>query len=183
MKRKYIILIIPLLVLNIGFAQESTRSILKQRSNSDIGKKSAAKYIFSPGSDALLMTVKVWGEVKQPGIYEVPIGMDLIELISSAGGPTNSAKLSKVKIIRSEDIIQNNDNNQEVNNSIISANVREYLNSGNPETIPILKPNDTVVIPIKPTQYLLTTFSWTQQVMSLFSIYTMIIYYTSRASK
>lgn len=152
-------------------AQEDARTTLQQRA-SDLGRRSAAKYIFAPGTDALLMTVKVWGEVRQPGIYEVPIGLDLIELISSAGGPTSKAKLSKVKIIRTD--VESEEER------VMSANVREFLNTGDVNLVPIIKPGDTVVVPIKPTQYILTTFSWTQQLLSLFSIYTMILYYSQK---
>ena len=140
--------------------------------NTNIGRRSAAKYIFSPSTDAFLMTVKIWGEVKQPGIYEVPIGVDLIELLSSAGGPTTKAKLSKIKIIHAEE--------EDGEDLVVSVNVKEFLNTGNSELIPEIKPNDTVVVPIRPTQYLITSLSWTSQVMSVVYLITMMDYYRTR---
>lgn len=171
--KRYFALIIILLMTSIILGQDVGRSST-QKSVRTVDKRSAARYIFSPGTDAFLMTVKVWGEVRQPGIYEVPIGVDLIELLSSAGGPTSKAKLSKIKIIHAEE--------EDGEDLVVSVNVKEFLNTGNSELIPEIKPNDTVVVPVKPTQYILTSMSYTSQVMSLFSIYTMILYYTARAN-
>ncbi len=132
----------------------------------------ASRYVLSAKSDALLMTVKVWGEVQKPGLYDVPIGTDLVELISSAGGPTSRAKLSKVKIIREAT------NGSKSTVSII--NIKEYLDTGNAENIVEIKSNDTVVVPVKPIQYLSTSLSWTSQIINLIYIITMFDYYRTR---
>ena len=52
------------------------------------------------GEDELTIPVKVWGEVVRPGIYDVPIGYDMLGILSTAGGPVNTAKLTNVKVIR-----------------------------------------------------------------------------------
>lgn len=31
--------------------------------------------------------VNVWGDVRQSGLYEIPVGTDLLDLLSMAGGP------------------------------------------------------------------------------------------------
>jgi NADH:ubiquinone oxidoreductase subunit F (NADH-binding) len=46
------------------------------------------------------MEVNLWGYVRNPGRYEVPISTDLVELLSFAGGPTQGASLDDVKIVR-----------------------------------------------------------------------------------
>jgi len=135
-------------------------------------QRSASRYIFSSGGDAFLMTIKVWGEVRQPGIYEIPIGMDLVELISSAGGPTDRAKLTAVKVIR--------ETRDSTHCEVLTINVKEFLNSGDNSEIPEMRPNDTVVVPLKPVQYFLTSLAWTQQVLSLVSVYALIQYYFNR---
>lgn len=43
--------------------------------------------------------VYVWGEVKSPGVYLFTGSPDIAELISTAGGPTNTADLSRIKMI------------------------------------------------------------------------------------
>jgi DNA uptake protein ComE-like DNA-binding protein len=154
------------LSVSILFAQETRREPLQQ---SAIDRRSASRYIFSPTSDALLMAVKIWGEVKNPGIYEVPIGIDLVELISSAGGPTSAAKLSSVKVIR----LSENPEKSEV----ISVDVNEFLDTGNYEMIPEIKANDTIVVPKKITQTILGT---TSQVLSVIYLLSMIDFYINR---
>lgn len=154
------------LSVSVLFAQETTGQSLQQ---SAIDRRSASRYIFSPTSDALLMPVKIWGEVKNPGIYEVPIGIDLIELISSAGGPTSAAKLSKVKVIRLKE------NPEE--NEIILVDVNEFIDTGNYKIIPEIKANDTIVIPKKITQTMLGS---TNQILSILYLISMIDFYLNR---
>jgi polysaccharide export outer membrane protein len=44
--------------------------------------------------------VYIWGEVRSPGVYNLTSSPDLVELISTAGGPTSSADLTRVKVVR-----------------------------------------------------------------------------------
>ena len=46
------------------------------------------------------MPVNLWGFVKNPGRYEVPISTDLVQLLSYAGGPLPDADLGSVKVTR-----------------------------------------------------------------------------------
>jgi len=63
------------------------------------GASSAAYYYISkPGE--ITMSINLWGSVRNPGRYEVPISTDLVQLISYAGGPTGEADLGAVKIAR-----------------------------------------------------------------------------------
>lgn len=166
-----------LLIFSLGFlswlaAQET--NVLTTRSSRLAGdRQTASKYILSKSSDALLMTVKVWGEVQRPGLYDVPIGTDLIEIISAAGGPTTRANLSKVKVIRSEA--------PEQNGFVKTISVKHFVETGDASLIPEIRPYDTIVVPMKPSQYVLQSLSWTQQFLSLISIYAMITYYISIA--
>ncbi len=170
MKRIFYVLFI-LMFISTVYGQESVR-----RQSKTTGRytdsPSASRYILSTTSDALLMTVKVWGEVKKPGLYDIPIGTDLIELISSTGGPTANAKLSKVKIIHASD--KNNES------YVSTVDIKKFLNTGDSQFIPGIKPNDTIIVPIKSTHYILTSLSWTQQLLSLFTAYALIMYYTDR---
>lgn len=72
------------------------------------GASSAAYYYISkPGE--ITMPVNLWGYVKNPGRYEVPISTDLIQLVSYAGGPLADADMGSVKItrvVRREDAIR-----------------------------------------------------------------------------
>ena len=82
--------------------------------------------------DEVLMSIHVWGEVRIPGTYLVPIDADLIAGISSAGGPTSKAKLSDVRIIYED--------------SEIVYNLDRFLEAdGNP--VPDLLAGATIYIP------------------------------------
>ncbi len=169
---KKVSVLILLIFLSVSmFAQESQTIMTKSNRLAD--RQSASKYILSSGSDALLMTVKIWGEVTKPGLYDVPIGTDLIELISAAGGPTTRANLSKIKVIHVTP--------ESGENSVLTVDVKQFLRTGDSEIIPEVKPTDTIIVPVKPINSILTSLSWTQQILSLFSIYSMILYYTSIA--
>ncbi len=57
-------------------------------------------YISKPGE--ITMSINLWGMVRQPGRYEVPISTDMVQLLSYAGGPLREADLSEVQVTRIE---------------------------------------------------------------------------------
>ena len=61
---------------------------------------SPAAYYFISKSGEITMPINLWGYVKNPGRYEVPISTDLVQLVSFAGGPLAEASLSNVQITR-----------------------------------------------------------------------------------
>ncbi|MGC9363201.1 MAG: polysaccharide biosynthesis/export family protein [Fidelibacterota bacterium] len=135
-------------------------------------RANASRYILSSTGDALLMTVKVWGEVQRPGLYDVPIGTDLIELLSSAGGPKETAQLSKIRVIRSS--------TKDREGEVFKIDIKHYLDTGDESIIPEIKADDTVIIPMKPSQYIRISLSWTQQLMSLIQAYALADWYLTR---
>lgn len=62
--------------------------------------QSARHYVHLGEGDELLINVQIWGQVKSPGLYSLPENSDIATLLSLAGGPTENADLSAVKIIR-----------------------------------------------------------------------------------
>lgn len=82
-------------------------------------------------TDEILMSIHVWGEVRNPGTYLVPVGADLIVGLSAAGGPTKQASLGDVSIVY-EDLE-------------IEYDLHNFLNAeGNP--VPELLPGATIFI-------------------------------------
>ena len=61
---------------------------------------SAAAYYYITKPGEITIQVNLWGHVRNPGRYEVPISTDLIQLISFAGGPLVEANLGSVRITR-----------------------------------------------------------------------------------
>jgi hypothetical protein len=111
-------------------AQESPRT-------GQSGEARSPQYYLSLGDeDELTIKIFIWGQVGLPGVYEVPDGTDLVAALSLAGGPTDHAKLSEVKIIRSSEKVS----------EVIKVNVKKYMETGDISLIPLLKPGDTVVV-------------------------------------
>jgi len=100
------------------------------------GTRSPRYYLSLGTEDALMIKVFIWGQVELPGVYEVPDGTDLIAALSLAGGPTDHAKLSEVKIIRSN----------ASSSKVLTVNVKKYMATGDINLIPVLEPGDTVVV-------------------------------------
>ena len=88
------------------------------------------------GSEQLKIYTYIWGQVSKPGLYIVPDNTDLLTLMSLAGGPTEDAKLAKIRIIRpgADD------------EKVIFVNIKEYIDTGDSNLIPQLEPGDTIIV-------------------------------------
>lgn len=126
-----------LLIIYLTFFQGLNFVWAQEEENKAKSRNTGLDYYLAPGTDnQLLIKVNVWGEVLKPGIVQVPDNTDLLSLISMAGGPTENAKLSKVKIMRNF-----------THNRIITVNVKDCVQNGKAEKIPLIKPGDTVIVP------------------------------------
>jgi polysaccharide biosynthesis/export protein len=128
--KKIMILIVFLFIISTLIAQTESNSS---------GFNSASIYMYSgtlAGSEQLKIKAYIWGQVRNPGLYIVPDNTDLLTLISSAGGPTENAKLTKVRILRPS----------AEGEKLIWVDIKKYLETGNMELIPILYPGDTIVV-------------------------------------
>ena len=131
--RKILFLIILLFSFNLfaqGFDQIPTFN--QPQSTTGTFSDRPAQYILG-SDDILLVNVNLWGHVQRPGIYSIPSAYSLIDLISSAGGPLKTARLSDVRIVRK---------NQEV----IQIDIEEFLKTGNVDLLPLLQPGDTIIV-------------------------------------
>jgi len=86
-----------------------------------------------PGVDAerVTMTVNVWGEVRNPGVHQIPWNADLVAALSAAGGPTGQADLRDVRIVYRD--FQS------------EYDLRAYLD-GEGSTVPSMEPGVTIYI-------------------------------------
>jgi hypothetical protein len=99
---------------------------------------SAAAYYYISKSGEITMPLNLWGQVKNPGRYEVPISADLVTLISFAGGPLGDAKMSAVKVTRIERI------DNDIKKVEFTLNL-ERLDRLDSQTLS-LRPGDTIYI-------------------------------------
>jgi hypothetical protein len=88
------------------------------------------------GVEKLKMNNYILGQVYKPGLYVVPDDTDFLTLLALAGGPTEDAKLSKIRIVRPS----------AEGEKVIWVNFKKYLETGDANLIPALQPGDTVVI-------------------------------------
>ncbi len=126
MQKKLLIILTLLFLTQLIWAQDTGR------------KSTDPKYMIDPETGKLSMTIRVWGEVKKPGMIIVPSDADLISLLSYVGGPTDKAKLSNIQIIRLNDI--------EGEERIVFSDLEAFLETGDDKYIPIIYPNDTVIV-------------------------------------
>ena len=125
--QKRIVLILTMLFLiQVSWAQN------KDQTNED------PRYIIDPETGKLSMSIRIWGEVKTPGVKLVPSDADLISILSYVGGPSNMAKLDNIRILRFNDT--------EGEDRVIIANVEKFLETGDSKFIPKIYPNDTIIV-------------------------------------
>lgn len=102
----------------------------------------------------LNMKVSVWGFVKYPGRYLVPITTSLTDLLSYTGGPTDDADLEDVRIYR---IV--GDSTQ----TMIKVNYNDLMWEENlkmkTKFIPEIQATDVVLVPGSPRLYFKDWFS------------------------
>jgi hypothetical protein len=111
--------------------------------------------------ETINMRVSVWGFVKYPGRYQVPIYTSVSDLLSYAGGPTDDSDLEDLRLYRvMEDSTQH----------LFSFNFNDLLWADNLEEqnrrIPKLQGSDLLVVPGEPRLYFQ---NWFRVGLSIFS--------------
>ena len=125
------------------------------------------------GDMELTIPVKVWGEVVNPGIYPVPIGYDLLGILSIAGGPINTAKLTNVKIIRGHRL-----NKDEP--IVVYVDLDKYIETGDESLIPEIRKGDTIMVPPKFGKNFVTNFA---AILAIAQSITIMAYYIDRVAE
>lgn len=90
-----LLLILSLISPSASFAQIPSPSL---GSSSSFGSGQGTDYYVGLNKGKPLITVNLMSGVRLPGVYHVPIGTDLAELVSYAGGTTPEADLTRVTI-------------------------------------------------------------------------------------
>ncbi len=87
--------------------------------------------------------VQVLGQVRQPGLVQIPVNTDVQSAISLAGGPADHADPSGVHILRPTGTSASG----ETEWKRIDANLREFLASGDLKDLPKLQEDDIIIVP------------------------------------
>jgi protein involved in polysaccharide export with SLBB domain len=120
--KKFVIVMMVLLFAVFAFAQDK-----------------ATRY---SSNEKMTMGVKVWGEVVSPGIYQVPLEYDMLAILSYAGGPVNTAKLTNVKVIRGRKLEKDEP-------IVVYVDLDKYIETGDESIIPEIREGDTIMVPPK----------------------------------
>jgi hypothetical protein len=95
-------------------------------------------YYFYAKPYEVTMTVNLWGEVPQQGVYIIPTSTDIIQLISFAGGPRDRSNLDEVLLYRATG------KKDQKARLLLKVDVRDIL-EGRSATVPLM-PGDMIVI-------------------------------------
>ena len=132
-----------ILFLFLGFVLTA----YSQDGNLQLGKSNmaptAAVYDLSDPT-GINMEVNLWGFVRFPGRYKIPVSTTFMDLMSYAGGPLENSNLEEIRIVRGS--IDSAAKNRE----IIKLNYNDVMWEDKVRTDsrrnPILQPNDVVIV-------------------------------------
>ena len=135
-------LIILIFILSTVYSQDNKN----ERIGLDEILKAGTNYYNYSDKDKVNIEVSIWGYVRNPGRYLIPIGTTAVELITLSGGPQYEAKIDDIRIVRLK-----NDSLNIPENKIINLNYNDFLweekiNNANKQN-PTLLPGDLVLIP------------------------------------
>ena len=131
-------LFIILFLSTINFAQNSD---LQVGSNvNQLRQNQGAFYDYSDPS-TLNIKVSVWGFVKYPGKYVIPIESNVYDLLSYAGGPTEDAHLDDLRLFRTGEDSVSSMTKFNYNDLLWDENLKGFKNS------PGLEAGDILLVP------------------------------------
>lgn len=131
-------LIIIIFISTISFAQNSE---LQVGSNSNqLRQNQGALYDYSDPS-SINIKVSVWGFVKYPGKYIIPVGSSVYDLLSYAGGPTEDAHMDDLRIFKTDEDSSQSMVKFNYNDLLWDENLKEF------KTAPDLNAGDILLVP------------------------------------
>ena len=104
--------------------------------------KRLSKFVENPTVSVIVeeinsLKIFVVGNVNQPGVYEIDREINVLQAISMAGGFTEWAKKSKLKIFRKHGGVE----------KVIKVNYNKIISGKHPELNIPLQPGDSIVVP------------------------------------
>lgn len=164
---KYILVVMLLFISNFALSQVKDYELgspLLNRYNQQSG------YFDFSDPEAINIKVSVWGFVRYPGKYVVPIYTTVIDLLSYAGGPTDAAHLDDLRIYRvtedSSQVLIKIDYNDIMYESKLSKDYKKP---------PALEAGDILVVPGSPRLYTRDKVSLWLSIISAMTSLTILI--------
>lgn len=135
-----------------SFAQITSPFIRDQNS----GNRSGFEFYVGRDMGSPLITVDILSGVREPGVYHVPIHTDFAQLFSYAGGITESADVSEVRVRRT----------QGTERTLMEYNLNKEFDKK--MDLMIVQDRDVIQIPYKTN--LDSTIKWTTLVATIASV-------------
>ena len=149
---------LSLLMFGLLFAQND---IAEEPTFSDF-QISSERYLTDEKGN-IMMYVNIWGHVGSPGHHLVYEGIDLATLMSVVGGPKTGANMKKVRVYREIP--------EEDGTLVYHLDFEKFVSSGDRSEFIRIKPNDTIIISEKMSNYILTQVGTVSTILSLFNLY------------
>ena len=153
-----------------------TLSLVKSENNTKIDDKfadyqiSSERYLTSSNGN-IMMNVNIWGHVRAPGSQIVYDGIDFASLLSTVGGPMDGANLKMVRLYR-----EIPDSNGKI---MYSINLNNFIETGNRTNFIQIKPNDTIIIPQKLSNFLYEQIGTFNAIFTLTNIIIQVINFSN----
>ena len=165
--------IIFLFVVSLLFSNNLLGQVKDHELGTDrFGTRGNISGAFYDYSEPLSINIKVavWGFVKFPGRYKVPINTTVTDLLSYAGGPTDDAHADQLRLYR---VLEDGTSQMHTFSfdDIIWGDSLEFKQ----RTIPTLKASDIMVVPGSQRLYFRDWASLTLSVLSVLISLTILI--------
>jgi protein involved in polysaccharide export with SLBB domain len=97
-----IFLVLPMTIIPHGVSRAAANELSEtlQIRPPNVAPRANAEYYPSSPDAGVTMPVHIWGNVREPGLHYMPLGANLGQTVSAAGGPTDSADMTSVRLLR-----------------------------------------------------------------------------------
>ncbi len=158
--QKIILLLICLLFTESFLAQDDAFRL--GAPGSGLFNRQGGYYDYSDPT-TINFTVSVWGEVRFPGKYLVPVSTGVQDLISYAGGPNTNSNLEDLRLYSID--------SETKKERLVKFNINDLLWENNlrrsERYLPELSANDILLVPRRDRLFFREWFGITSQVISL----------------
>ena len=135
----FLVFFVLALSVNIVYTQDDDNLILGKSNK----QTTAAVYDLSDPT-GVNVEVSLWGTIRYPGRYRVPVNTTFLDLMSYAGGPLETSNLEDIRILRES-------NNQAKKPEVIKLNYNDLLWEDKVKSTsrinPMLQAGDIILVP------------------------------------
>lgn len=100
MRRLFLCTVLSATQVSVPTAMGQAADAVTEIAPPDVPKRGGAQYFTTIPSQRVLTSVNVFGDVYQPGAHFVPVNATLLDVVAQAGGPTGTASIPYIELIR-----------------------------------------------------------------------------------